>query len=193
MCAQEISQNKKLKVLAIEDDKTIIKLYEKILAAEGHKVVSAGTGGEAIRLLNEESFDLICLDLKLPDMDGAELLKIIKTKIEWTPVIIVTANPSVESSVAAVNAGIVTEYILKPFDTKELGNTIHKSVEKARLAIENKRLLKKLDAANQALTERVAQLEDLAREAVKFQAKISELTQYIQKLEAKVRFFESKK
>lgn len=192
MGTSDITAKKKLKVLVIEDDKTVVRLYEKILGTEGHAVISVGTGADAVNKFKEETFDLVCLDLKLPDMEGEDLLKVIKNKIEWTPVIIVTANPSVESSVAAVNAGIVTEYILKPFETKELGLLVRKSVEKAQLAIENKRLLRKLDTANQALTERVKQLEDFANDAAKFQGKIAELSEYVRKLETKVKSLEKK-
>jgi DNA-binding NtrC family response regulator len=188
MCAQENAEKPKLKlkILAIEDDQTIIKLYQHILSNDGHRVISAMSGAEAIKKLKEEAFDLVCLDLKLPDMDGVELLKLIKRKVEWIPVIIVTANPTLESSVAAVNAGIVTEYIAKPFDTKELVLIVRQSVEKARLALENKRLLKRLENTNQALTERVQQLEEFAKDTVKMQDKISELNQYVRALEQKV-------
>ena len=188
----QTNAKKKLKILAIEDDRTIIKLYEKILKDDGHEIVSAYSGAEAITKLEQASFDLICLDLKLPDMDGVELLKVIKNQIEWIPVIIVTANPSIESSMEAVNAGVVTEYILKPFDTKELSVIVRKSVEKAKLAIENKRLLKKLENTNQALIERVEQLEDFAKQAVKSQEKIVELSQYVKSLEEKVKAFQKK-
>ncbi len=186
MAAPEHVEKRKLKILTIEDDPTINKLYERVLANDGHRVISAVTGAEAVKKLKEEAFDLVCLDLKLPDMDGVELLKLIKRKVEWIPVIIVTANPTLESSVAAINAGIVTEYIAKPFDTKELVLTVRQSVEKARLALENKRLMKKLENTNQALMERVQQLEEFAKDTVKMQGKITELTQYVRSLEQKV-------
>ncbi len=92
MAAPENVEKRKLKILTIEDDPTINKLYERVLANDGHRVISAVTGAEAVKKLKEEAFDLVCLDLKLPDMDGLELLKLIKRKVEWIPVIIVTAN-----------------------------------------------------------------------------------------------------
>lgn len=185
MGAQENTGKRKLKILVIEDDPTLIKLYERILLNDGHRVVSAESGSEAVNKLKDESFDLVCLDLKLPDMDGVDLIKLIKNKVEWIPVIIVTANPSLESSVEALNAGIVTEYIMKPFDTKELMIIIRQSVEKARLILENKRLLKRLESTNKALTERVEQLEEFAKDSVKLQERIAELNLYVKTLEKK--------
>ncbi len=63
---------------------------------------------------------------------------------------------------------------------------MRQSVEKARLALENKRLMKKLENTNQALMERVQQLEEFAKDTVKMQGKITELTQYVRSLEQKV-------
>lgn len=186
MGEMEDAKKRKLKILAIEDDLTIIKLYEKYLSEDGHRVVSAVTGAEAIKKLKDESFDLVCLDLKLPDMDGTELLKIIKRNVEWIPVIIVTANPTLESSLEALNAGIVTEYIAKPFNFRELAMVVRQSVEKARLALENKRLLKRLENANRALGERVQQLEDIAKDSAKMHERISELSDYVHVLEKKI-------
>lgn len=186
MGEMEELKKRKLKILAIEDDLTIIKLYEKFLTEDGHRFVSAVTGAEAIKKLKDESFDLVCLDLKLPDMDGTELLKIIKRNVEWIPVIIVTANPTLESSLEALNAGIVTEYIAKPFNFRELAMVVRQSVEKARLALENKRLLKRLENANRALGERVQQLEDIAKDSAKMHERISELSDYVHVLEKKI-------
>ncbi len=182
MGQHEKASKRQLKILVIEDDPTIIKIYERILSNDGHRVVSALTGAQAVTKLKDESFDLVCLDLKLPDMDGMDLLKLIKRKVEWIPVIIVTANPSLESSLEALNAGIVTEYITKPFDTKELVITIRQSVEKAKLLLDNKRLLKRLENTNKALTERVEQLEEFAQDSVKLQRRITELNAYVESL-----------
>ncbi len=115
-------------------------------------------------------------------MDGIDLLKLIKRKVEWIPVIIVTANPSLESSLEALKAGIVTEYITKPFDTKELMITIRQSVEKAKLLLDNKRLLKRLENTNKALTERVEQLEEFAKDSMKLQKQVAELNAYVESL-----------
>lgn len=186
------ARHKKMNFLAIEDDQTVIKLYEKFLAEEGHTLVSATTGADGIKKMDGGAYDLIFMDLKLPDMDGMDLVRRVKDKLEWMPVIIVTANPTLESSIEAVNIGIVTEYIVKPFDSQELVLVIDKAVEKAKLAIENKRLLKKLEISNKALTERVEELEDFAKMAVEYKEKVAKLNTHIQALQAKLKTFEEK-
>ena len=181
-----MAQLKNLKVLIVEDDKIVLKLYEKFFSEHGYLWEVSLSGAEAIQKIDQGKFDLVCLDLGLPDMDGMSLVDKIKNKLEWIPVIIVTANPSLESSIQAIKAGIVTEYIVKPFDAKELVFTVRQAVEKAKLAIENKRLLKKIETANQALLERVEQLEHFAKKATTFQVENNQLKIYIKELEKKL-------
>ena len=181
-----MTQQKNLRVLVVEDDRVILRLYEKFFTEQGYQWEMALSGTEALQKIEQAKFDLVCLDLRLPDMDGILLVEKIKNKLEWIPVIIVTGNPSLESTIEAINAGIVTEYIVKPFDAKELIFTIRKAIEKAKLAIENKRLLKKVETTNQALLERVEQLEHFAREALTFKAEVNQLRIYIKDLEQKL-------
>ncbi len=177
---------KNLRVLIIEDDKIVLKLYEKFFSEHGYQWEVSMSGAEALQKIEQSKFDLVCLDLGLPDMDGMLLIDKIKSKVEWIPVIIVTANPSLESSLKAIKAGIVTEYIVKPFESHELIFTVRQAVEKSKLAIENKRLVKKLETANQALLERVEQLEHFAKKATTFQLEINQMKAYIGELEQKL-------
>ena len=181
-----MTQLKNLRVLIIEDDKVVLKLYEKFFSGHGYQWEVSLSGADALQKINQGKFDLVCLDLGLPDIDGMLLIDKIKNKLEWIPVIIVTANPSLESTIEAIKAGIVTEYIVKPFDAKELIFTVKQAVEKAKLAIENKRLLKKIETANQALLERVEELEQFAKEAATLQTEINQLKIYVKELEQKL-------
>jgi len=187
MSSEESAQSNNLRILAVEDDKSILKLYEALLGKQGYQLEFALSGQEAVQKIQTGHYDLISLDLRLPDMEGIDLLKKIKDKIEWTPVIIITANPTLESSIAAVNAGIVTEYIVKPFESKELILIVDKAVEKARLAIENRRLVKKLAKTNQALAQRVEELENLVQESLQYKTENSQLKKYVVELEGKLK------
>ena len=75
MTQEKDQLRKEMKVLAIDDEKTVLKLYESIIRDMGHQVVSARTGEEARRHIDREDFSLVILDLRLPDIYGMELLK----------------------------------------------------------------------------------------------------------------------
>jgi len=178
-----MQRDEKLKVLAIEDEETSSTLYMNVLGQAGHEVVVVKTGGEAVEKIKAETFDLILLDLKLPDIDGIDVLKKVKNEIGWTPVVIITAHPSLDSSIEAIRTGGVYEYLVKPFGHQQLSDAIDRALDRARLTLENQRLLKRLQRTNQALTERVDQLEKFARVAEDYERKIDELKEKIKRLE----------
>jgi len=183
--SQEFLQ--KMSVLAIDDEDTTAKLYVSLFKEMGHNVVVAKTGSEVVDKVREQRFDLIILDLKLPDIHGNELLNQIQDKIEGAPVIIVTANPSLESSVEAIRTGGVYDYIAKPFDMKKLKMVVKRAVEKVSLTTENKRLLRKLEVTNKALSQRVDELESFAQEAVGYEGKLTGLAKQVKELQLKLK------
>jgi len=183
MDQEEIKLQKMVKILAIDDEETVAKLYQSLITEMGYTVVIAKTGKDAVARIDKESFDLVLLDLKLPDVHGCELLGQIKEKIGNAPVIIVTAHPTLESSIDAIRTGGVYDYIIKPFKADALKVVIRRAVEKALLTSENKRLLKRLEISNQVLGERVEQLEKVASVALSYEGKISELKEQIRQLE----------
>ena len=106
------------KLLLIEDDPNITDFMEVVLEKERYQLVIAATGMEALMLLQEESFDLLLLDLGLPDIDGVELLKIIRKRMTL-PVIIISARNNEIDKVKALDLG-ADDYVTKPFGTNEL-------------------------------------------------------------------------
>lgn len=185
MSHEDMNLQRVIKILVVDDEDTVVKLYQKVISEMGHRVVVAKTGCEAMERINKENFDLIILDLKLPDIHGCKLLDQIKGKIGDAPVIIATAHPTLESSIAAIRAGSVYDYIIKPFGSDDLNLVIRRAVEKALLKNDNKRLLKRLEIANQALMERVEQLEKIATVALDYEGQIVELKVRIKQLEEK--------
>lgn len=182
MCAQETKASRVMKILVVDDEQTTVKLYLKLLDEMGHKAVVAMKGEEAVEKVDKERFDLVILDLVLPDIHGSEVLRRIKDKLQGAPVVIVTANPSLESSIDAIKTGGVYDYITKPFGHEELSMVVRRAVEKAGLMTENRRLFNRLEATNKALTERVDQLEKCAHMAFDYDKKIKELENEIKKL-----------
>ena len=107
-----------IKILIVEDEKSILKLLHTVLAANQYDVIEATTGGEALSLINSHCPDLILLDLGLPDMDGNSLLHDVR-KWTATPIIVISARTHELDKVEAIDLG-ADDYITKPFGTSEL-------------------------------------------------------------------------
>jgi diguanylate cyclase (GGDEF)-like protein len=108
-------------ILVVEDSRTQADALALALTREGHKVVIAGDGREAIRRVRSEQPDLVFLDLVLPDMDGLEVLRIIKARAEetFTPVILLSARSDVDSRVTGLRIG-ADDFLAKPFAEAEV-------------------------------------------------------------------------
>lgn len=110
--------NHKLTVLIIEDEKNICNYIETILTTHDYKCLKAHTGQEGLSIITSRCPDLILLDLGLPDIDGIEVLKKVRS---WSgkPIIIISARTQEREKVAALDYG-ADDYITKPFGTSEL-------------------------------------------------------------------------
>lgn len=118
-----------MKSILVIDDETIIRLScERTLIPEGYKVKSVLSGKEGLELLEKEPFDLILLDIKMPDMDGIEVLKIIKERCPETKVVMITGYSAVETAVKSLKLGAFN-YIEKPFDPDTLLNAVKEAFE----------------------------------------------------------------
>jgi two-component system NtrC family response regulator len=119
------------RILVIDDDENILKVVAAILQDKGYDVDTAETGGEAIKKSQRNHYDLMLIDIRLPDMEGTELL----TKVcDTTPKIrkvIVTGYPTLQNAVAAVNKG-ADAYVMKPFDVEKMLETIAEQLEKQK-------------------------------------------------------------
>jgi DNA-binding response OmpR family regulator len=106
-------------ILIIDDETAIRHTLARILQRSGYEVTTAGSGGEALGLLSQGSFDLVYLDIRMPDMNGLEALKAIHAKSPEMPVILFTAQPDVNSAVEALRQGAI-DYLLKPLQPQTL-------------------------------------------------------------------------
>lgn len=102
------------KILVVDDEDIVRTSCSRTLSPEGYEVRLAKNGVEGLKLANEDRFDLVLTDLKMPDMDGIEVLRIIKEKWPETAVIIVTGYQTVDTAVKAIKLGAY-DYIEKPF------------------------------------------------------------------------------
>ena len=115
-----------MKILVVDDDLSILRLYKEELEEEGYTVVTASTGVEALEQFEKEAPDLVSLDIQLPDVDGIKLLRQMKEKRPRLPVIMSTAYDYRDDfSVWASEA-----YIVKSADLAEFKATIKRLIEK---------------------------------------------------------------
>lgn len=102
------------KILVVDDEDIVRTSCSRTLVPEGYEVSLARNGAEGLKMAGEDRFDLVLTDLKMPDMDGIEVLRSIKEKWPETEVIIVTGYQTVDSAVKAIKLGAY-DYIEKPF------------------------------------------------------------------------------
>lgn len=131
-----------LGILVVDDDEIVRRLLLDTLSENGYSVETATNAKDALEKLNQKFFNAILTDIKMPDMDGLELLKTVKTTHPDIPVIVMTGYGSMESAIASIKAGAY-DYIAKPIDLNELTIAIERGLEKHKLEAQTKQLLEK--------------------------------------------------
>lgn len=115
--------DKNSKVLIVDDDENIRSTMKTILEDEGYIVDLAATGSEAIQKTQETAYNIALLDIRLPDMEGVELLKLMKDPTPRTRKIMVTGYPSMQNAIIALNKN-ADAYLIKPVNVEKLLNTV---------------------------------------------------------------------
>ena len=126
-------------ILIVEDEAKMRRLLELNLGEDGFTTFSAEDAETGLKLLRENTVDLVLTDLKLPAMNGLEFLQAIKRQNAALPVVVMTAFGSVETAVEAMKAG-ASDYVLKPFSLAEMRIVIHKELDVRNLREENRSL-----------------------------------------------------
>ncbi|MDP2968572.1 MAG: response regulator [Deltaproteobacteria bacterium] len=142
-------------VLLMEDEMNVAKGLEMVMREEGYEVDLADTGQGALDKFRASEFDLLVADLRLPDMDGMEVVQHVREKRPRTNVVIITGYPSVSSAVQAVRMG-VSDYLRKPFTEDEF-----KTAVKSALKEKEKESMEELIVETQK--ERLIQKEEVTR------------------------------
>jgi DNA-binding NarL/FixJ family response regulator len=132
------------KILVMDDELTIRLFLEKTLTRDGHEVVTAASGEEALVLIAGQSFDLALLDLKLKGVGGMEVLAALREQAPDTVVIILTAQATVETAVEALRQG-AHDYLFKPCHTFELRESIQRGLAKRQQTLQQRALLQQLE------------------------------------------------
>jgi DNA-binding NtrC family response regulator len=117
------------KILIIDDTKNIKLMIQKALVAEGYEVDCAENGLKGIDLFKSKKYDLVLLDIRMPNLSGTEVLKKLKEIHSDIPVIIITAYPTVRNAVDCIKSGAV-DYLRKPFTADKIKAAIKENLDK---------------------------------------------------------------
>ena len=134
----------KARILVVDDEKSMRDLLSITLDKEGYDVLTAAGGEPAIETLHRESVDVVITDLRMPKVDGLQVLRIAKEISPDTAVIMITAVASTETAVEAMKLGAY-DYITKPFKLDEVNLIVRNALERKRLRDENLYLRKQLE------------------------------------------------
>ncbi len=133
------------KILVVDDEKSMRDFLSIMLNKEGYEASTAGNGEDALRAVQAEIFDLVITDVKMPRMDGLEVLKMVKDVSPETVVLMITAFATTETAVEAMKLGAY-DYITKPFKVEEIKLVIRKALEKRSLRKENILLRREMES-----------------------------------------------
>ena len=133
----------RVKILIVDDERGILDTLKILFRSEGFQVSVADSGRKALEALEKERPDLVLSDIKMPGAGGLDVLKKAKEVDPEMPVILMTAQASLQSAIGAVNAGAY-HYIQKPFSNDELLTICRRAAETRQLRVENRRLKKEI-------------------------------------------------
>lgn len=162
-------------ILVIDDDRPIRSTLREILEYEKFKVSDAENGMEALKQLKENSFDLVLCDIKMPKMDGIEVLEKIVAEHRDLPVVMISAHGTIETAVEALKLGAY-DFIAKPLDLNRLLVTVRNALDKSDLVQETKKLRKRVH---------LSKLSDIIGEGKAIQ-KVKEMIQKVAPTDARV-------
>ena len=145
------------RILIIDDQAPIRRVLRDILENETYQVEDVGSGVEALQLIKEQDFDAVFCDIKMPEMDGIEVLEAIKKEND-APVIMISGHGTIDTAVEAIKKGAF-DFIQKPPDLNRLLITLRNALDKKSLAAENKVLRKAVKIQSEMIGESRPMLE----------------------------------
>ena len=134
---------KKISILVVDDEESVRDSLNNWFTEDGYRVECAENARKALAILEAENFDIILADLKMPGMDGLEMLRRIKSLKKESIVIVMTAFATVDTAVKALKDGAF-DYVTKPFDPDDLTHLIRNATKQISLADENENLKQKV-------------------------------------------------
>lgn len=131
------------RILVVDDEPLILEGLSRLLAAVNYDVIVAQGGCDAIIAIGKQQFDIILLDLGMPDLSGSEVLRFIADRGVDTPVIVVSGESSIDAAINALRAG-ACDFVRKPYESEELLRRIDNTLTRSRLEKENNQIMQRL-------------------------------------------------
>lgn len=128
-----------MSVLVVDDERGVRYALEAVLSAEGHEVLTAASGAEALTLMGQHELELVVTDLAMPSMTGLELMAELKQLDPSLPVVLITAHGNERVAVDAIRQGAY-DYLPKPFDNDHVAAVVKRAIEARRLRVDNRHL-----------------------------------------------------
>ena len=150
------------RILVIDDEKSIRYVLKDILEHEGYDVEEAENGIEALKKIEEQVFDVVLCDIKMPKMDGIEVLEKASELAPDLPFIMISAHGTIETAVEATKKGAY-DFLVKPPDLNRLLITVKNAQDKSKLVVQTKKLRKKVAKSSQIVGESEALMEVLTQ------------------------------
>jgi len=138
-------------ILIIDDEASLRQTMARILQRAGYEVTTAADGNEGLALIAEHSFDLVYSDIRMPDMNGLELLKTVHAKYPELPVVLFTAQPDLNSAVEAVRSGAI-DYLLKPLKPQTVIDRTNSILEKNQKERRKREIQRQIEALQTELS-----------------------------------------
>ncbi|MBW2936502.1 sigma-54 dependent transcriptional regulator [Aureisphaera sp. CAU 1614] len=163
------------RILIIEDEAAIRRVLVKILSEESnsYEVVEAEDGLVGIELIKKEDFDLILCDIKMPKMDGVEVLEAVKKIKPEIPIVMISGHGDLDTAVNTMRLGAF-DYISKPPDLNRLLNTVRIALDRKELVVENTRLKKKVSQKYEMIgdSEAISQIKEMIEKVAPTEARV---------------------
>jgi len=140
----------KERILVVDDEETVREMVSKVINLIGHEVVTTGNGREALEILRSQTFSILITDVKMPEMDGFELTKVVRDQFPGTPIICMTAHGTSYNYTDVVGVG-ATDYISKPFTIDEMKAKLNRVIREKDLIADLTQKSRELEKVNEEL------------------------------------------
>ncbi|TYR95933.1 response regulator, partial [Citrobacter freundii] len=134
------------RILIVDDEDNVRRMLATAFSLQGHETHCASDGKAALSLFSEMQPDVVLMDIRMPEMDGIDALKVMRTQQPRIPVILMTAYAEVETAVEALRSGAF-DYVIKPFDLDELSMVIQRALQLQEMKQEIRNLHKALSTS----------------------------------------------
>jgi signal transduction histidine kinase/DNA-binding response OmpR family regulator len=152
------------RVLIVDDEPSVVEVFQEFLASQGYALSIAGNGEEAVRMLPELKPEMILTDLNLPGLSGLEVMRAAKRVDPEVCVVVVTGYASASTAIDALRQGAY-DYVTKPFDLDDVFQIVERGIANRRLKVLNRELIEELRQKNEILREHEHELRERVRVA----------------------------